>query len=62
MERTYDVAQAAKYLNVSTSTIYRLIEFGDLPASRLGTVYCIRIRLEDLETYKRHKEEEGKWL
>ena len=62
MEKVYDVNQAAKYLNLSRSSLYRLIEQGKLPASRFGTAHCIRVRLEDLETYKRHKEEEGKWL
>jgi len=51
-ERLYDVRQAAKYLTVSIQTIYKLIQTGDLPASRLGTRHCIRIEEKDLKEFK----------
>lgn len=45
----YTVAQAAKVLDVSPSTIWRWIEANKLPAYRLG-LRKIRIRKEDLLT------------
>lgn len=54
-KKTIDVSQAARLLKLSRSTIYRLIEEGQIPASRLGTVHCIRLRVEDLENYKQRQ-------
>lgn len=50
-ERLLDVNQVAKRLNVGRTTVYRLIESGDLPASRFGTAHCIRIREQDVITF-----------
>jgi excisionase family DNA binding protein len=51
-ERLLDVTQVAKRLNVGRSTVYRLIEQGVLPASRLGTAHCIRVLEQDVERYR----------
>ena len=51
-KRTMDVSQVAIRLNVSRSTVYRLIDQRVLPASRLGTAYCIRVLEEDVEQYR----------
>ncbi len=46
------VGQTARRLNVSRSSVYALIERGELPAIRLGRV--IRFRPEDVdEVYQR---------
>lgn len=50
-ERLLDVNQVAQRLNVGRTTVYRLIESGDLPASRFGTAHCIRIREKDVITF-----------
>jgi excisionase family DNA binding protein len=42
-------AEVASTMRVSTMTVYRLIQAGDLPATRIGRSY--RIRRSDLETY-----------
>lgn len=47
-ERMLDVSQVAKRLNVGRTTVYRLINEGKLPASKLGTVYCIRVAESDV--------------
>jgi len=54
-----DVNQVAKRLKVGRTTVYRLIEQGDLPASRFGTAHCIRIRETDVVAFieKRFDEE-----
>ncbi len=49
--RLLDVSQVAKRLNVGRTTIYRLIEAGELPASRFGTAHCIRILERDVEEF-----------
>jgi len=50
--RLLDVSQVAKRLNVSRSTVYRLIERGDLQASKFGTSYCIRVSESDVEDFR----------
>lgn len=50
-ERLLDVNQVAQRLNVGRTTVYRLIESGDLPASRFGTAHCIRIRETDVTAF-----------
>jgi len=50
-ERLLDVNQVAQRLNVGRTTVYRLIESGDLPASRFGTAHCIRILEKDVEKF-----------
>lgn len=50
--RLLDVSQVARRLNVSRSTVYRLIERGDLQASKYGTSYCIRILESDVEDFR----------
>lgn len=52
-DRLMDVTQVAKRLCVGRSTVYRLIEQGDLPASKHGTAYCIRVREGDVEQFIR---------
>lgn len=42
-------AKAAEYLGVTSRTLYRLIDGGDLRAYRVGRV--IRLRREDVEAY-----------
>jgi excisionase family DNA binding protein len=54
-KKTMDVSQVARRLNVSRSTVYRLIDQGILPASRLGTAYCIRVLEEDVERYRQER-------
>lgn len=43
------VAEVADALRVSTMTVYRLVNAGELPALRIGK--NIRIRARDLEAY-----------
>lgn len=43
------VAEVASELRVSTMTVYRLINAGDLPAFRIGKNY--RIKRADLDAY-----------
>lgn len=43
------VAEVASALRVSTMTVYRLVQAGQLPALRVGRNY--RIRQHDLDTY-----------
>lgn len=51
-----DVNQTANRLNVSRATIYRLINSGELPASRLGTAHCIRIKESDIEAFRQERD------
>jgi excisionase family DNA binding protein len=46
-----DRHEAAQFLGVSTSTVYRLIRGGELPAHRVG--HSIRISQVALEIYLR---------
>ena len=50
-ERLLDVNQVAHRLNVGRSTVYRLIEHGQLHASNHGTVYCIRVREKEVDEF-----------
>jgi excisionase family DNA binding protein len=43
------VSEVATSLRVSTMTVYRLINSGELPAARIGRSF--RVRTEDLEHY-----------
>lgn len=43
------VAEVADALRVSTMTVYRLVQAGQLPALRVGRNY--RIRQQDLDSY-----------
>lgn len=47
--RLLTVAEVAAALRVSTMTVYRLINAGDLPAARIGRSF--RVRTEDLDRY-----------
>lgn len=42
-------AQAATVLGVTTRTVYRFIDDGELPAYRMGRV--IRLQLDEVEEY-----------
>lgn len=48
-ERFVTVAEVADRLRVSTMTVYRLIQSGDLPAARIGKSY--RLREHDVEAF-----------
>lgn len=43
------VGEVAAGLRVSTMTVYRLINAGELPAARIGRSF--RVRTEDLDRY-----------
>ena len=45
----YTVAEVARVLRVSSMTVYRLINSGQLPAVRVGKSY--RLREEDVNRY-----------
>ena len=47
--RFMTVSEVATSLRVSTMTVYRLINGGDLPAARIGRSF--RVRTQDLEHY-----------
>jgi excisionase family DNA binding protein len=47
--RLLTVAEVAKRLRVSNMTVYRLVNSGQLPASRVGRGY--RIREDDVHKY-----------
>ncbi|HXY42983.1 MAG TPA: helix-turn-helix domain-containing protein [Acidimicrobiales bacterium] len=47
--RFYTVAEVARVLRVSSMTVYRLINSGQLPAVRVGKSY--RLREEDVNRY-----------
>ncbi|HEY3843668.1 MAG TPA: helix-turn-helix domain-containing protein [Acidimicrobiales bacterium] len=47
--RFMTVSEVATSLRVSTMTVYRLINSGELPAARIGRSF--RVRTEDLEHY-----------
>jgi excisionase family DNA binding protein len=48
-DRLMTVSEVATALRVSTMTVYRLINGGDLPAARIGRSF--RVRPQDLERY-----------
>ena len=41
--------EAARYLNISLPTMYRLLKAGELPYLRIGRI--LRFRLEDLDRF-----------
>jgi excisionase family DNA binding protein len=43
------VSEVAAVLRISTMTVYRLINAGELPAARIGRSY--RLRADDLDRY-----------
>ena len=47
--RFLTVSEVAAALRVSTMTVYRLINGGELPAARIGRSF--RVRPQDLERY-----------
>jgi excisionase family DNA binding protein len=47
--RFVTVAEVAEQLRVSNMTVYRLIQSGQLPSTRVGRSY--RIRVEDVDRY-----------
>jgi excisionase family DNA binding protein len=47
--RFMTVSEVAASLRVSTMTVYRLINGGELPAARIGRSF--RVRAEDLDTF-----------
>jgi excisionase family DNA binding protein len=47
--RFLTVAEVAKLLRVSSMTVYRLINAGELPAVRVGKSY--RLREDDVDRY-----------
>ena len=47
--RFVTVAEVADRLRVSTMTVYRLIQSGELPAARIGKSY--RLREEDVDVF-----------
>jgi excisionase family DNA binding protein len=47
--RFVTVAEVADRLRVSTMTVYRLIQSGELPAARIGKSY--RLREEDVDGF-----------
>ena len=47
--RFMTVSEVATSLRVSTMTVYRLINGGELPAARIGRSF--RVRTEDLDTF-----------
>lgn len=52
-DKLLEVAQVAKMLTISPSTVYRLIESGKLPHVRVGAVNGIRVRKSALDEYLR---------
>ena len=47
--RFMTVSEVATSLRVSTMTVYRLINGGELPAARIGRSF--RVRIEDLDAF-----------
>jgi excisionase family DNA binding protein len=48
------INETASLLTVGRSTVYRLIDQGELPAYKIGG--CVRVNEEDIHLYlKRHK-------
>ncbi len=50
-DRLLMVAQVAKRLTVSKSTVYRMIDSGKLPSVRVGPVNGIRVRESAVAAY-----------
>jgi excisionase family DNA binding protein len=55
-----DVAQVANRLNVSRSTVYRLIRAGELKAAAFGLVRGLQVFEDSVEDYEHRKMEEAK--
>jgi excisionase family DNA binding protein len=51
-DRLLDVNEVAEYLRVSRSSVYKMIERGEIPAIRLGRL--LRVNRADLETALRN--------
>ena len=49
------VAQACRRLKVPRTTLFRLIDEGEVPAYRIG--WMIRLRVDDVEAYRRRRDE-----
>ena len=49
------VKQACRRLKVSRTTLFRLIDEGDLPAYRIG--WMIRLRVAEVEAFRRRRAE-----
>lgn len=56
----YTVAEAAKMLNVSHSTVWRWIRAGKLPAFRIGS-RNLRVRQRDLENLRAFEPDDSEW-
>lgn len=56
----YTVAQAAKVLNVSHSTVWRWIRAGKLPAYRIGS-RNLRIRQQDIKNLREFEPDDQEW-
>jgi excisionase family DNA binding protein len=54
-----DVPTAARRLNVSRQTVYRLIHCGKLKGAAFGLVKGYQIWVSSIEEYEREKEEEA---
>jgi len=52
----YRVDEVARYFSVSESTIYRLIDMGDLKVVRLRD--CIRISAEDIREFEERRRDD----
>jgi len=50
MPKLLKIAEVAEILSVSKTTIYRLIQIGDLPAVHIADE-LVRVRMVDLEKY-----------
>ena len=49
------VKQACRRLKVSKTTLFRMIDQGELPAYRIG--WMIRLRVTEVEDYRRRRPE-----
>ena len=54
MEKMLSIKETAEHLNVSTKTIYNLVEGGQIKASKVGNVW--RIHPKDIKDYLDRKE------
>ena len=50
-DRLLDTQAVARRLGVSRSLVYKLVEMGELPASRMGVKNCIRISESDVKAF-----------
>ncbi len=55
MDNRLDVAQVARRLNLSRSSVYRLIHAGELRAAAFGPVKGFRVWESSVEEYERKK-------